>query len=100
MKNSNVTRLTSVGRIATVLCCLLPAWTCLAQRSPATLPYVPFSTSGLVLATTVQEDGKVIVGGYFSSVHGVVRNNLARLNADGSVDETWNPGANDAVRQI
>src|SRR6266571_5164643 len=74
-------------QVATALCCLLLTWTCVAQRSPATLPDVQFSTSGLVLVTTTQEDGKIIVGGYFSSVNGVVRNNIARLNANGSVDE-------------
>ena len=39
----------------------------------------------------VQDDGKVIIGGYFESVNGIPRNNIARINANGSVDETWNP---------
>src|SRR5262249_45063245 len=36
---------------------------------------------------------KVLVGGFFSWLGGVSRANLARLNADGSVDGTFNPGA-------
>src|SRR5947207_8939225 len=85
---------------AAALCCFMIASTSQGQRSPATLPNVRLSTSGLVLAIAVQDDGKVIIGGYFSTVNGVPRSNIARLNANGSVDEAWNPGASDAVRQI
>jgi len=79
---------------------LVLASTCPAQRSPATLPDAHFLTAGLVLAIAQQDDGKVIVGGYFSSVNGVSRTNIARVNADGTVDQTWNPEANGEVRQI
>ncbi len=34
-------------------------------------------------AFAVQPDGKVLVGGFFTSVNGLARTNLARLNADG-----------------
>src|SRR5581483_6767198 len=46
--------------------------------------------------------GKIIIGGDFTQVNGVVRNHIARLNADGSLDTTFNPGAgpNDSVRAI
>src|SRR5204863_715331 len=46
-----------------------------------------------------QPDGKVIVGGNFTTVNGVARNCVARLLADGSLDTTFNPGtgANDVV---
>src|SRR6185369_1741156 len=46
----------------------------------------------------VQPDGKVIIGGDFTIVNGPNRNRIARLNADGSLDSTFNPGtAADAV---
>src|SRR5687768_4928322 len=48
--------------------------------------------NGSVLATAVQPDGKVIIGGSFSTVKGLVRRGLARLNVDGSSDSTFNPG--------
>src|SRR5215468_4404728 len=35
-----------------------------------------------VRAVALQKDGKVIVGGLFSTVNGVQRQNLARLNTD------------------
>ena len=44
------------------------------------------------LSLASQTDGKVLVGGYFTSVNGVARNYIARLNADGSVDGTFDPG--------
>ena len=37
-----------------------------------------------------QPDGELLVGGYFFAVNGIARPHLARLNADGSVDTTFN----------
>jgi trimeric autotransporter adhesin len=43
-------------------------------------------TGSHVSAVAVQPDGKTIIGGSFDSVLGVPRSNLARLNADGTLD--------------
>jgi uncharacterized delta-60 repeat protein len=48
---------------------------------------------GAVKCLAIQSDSKVIIGGLFSSINGVPRNNLARLNSDGTVDLSFNPGA-------
>jgi uncharacterized delta-60 repeat protein len=40
-----------------------------------------------VLASLIQPDGKVVIGGVFAEIDGVFRDNIVRLNADGSVDE-------------
>jgi uncharacterized delta-60 repeat protein len=40
----------------------------------------------------VQPDGKLIIGGFFSTVRGLVRHGIARLNADGSGDRSFAPG--------
>ncbi len=48
---------------------------------------------GSVSAVAVQCDGKVIVGGSFSSIDNISRNGIARLNADGSLDLSFDPGA-------
>lgn len=40
----------------------------------------------------VQPDGKIVVGGNFGTYNGVPRKSLARLNADGSLDETFRTG--------
>ncbi len=42
-----------------------------------------------VNAIALDANGRVIVGGHFTSFNGVVRNSIARLNADGSLDETF-----------
>ena len=59
-----------------------------------------FGTSG-VLATAVQPDGKILVGGVFDRVNGGRRNYIARLNANGVLEGrgTFNPeiGANGFV---
>ena len=46
-----------------------------------------------VLALEVQVDGRILVGGRFSTVGGEARTNLARLNPDGSLDTTFNARA-------
>ena len=46
------------------------------------------------MATAVQPDGKILIGGTFTSVLGVARNNIARLNTDGTLDTAFDPNAN------
>lgn len=46
-----------------------------------------------VMTTAVQSDGKILAGGWFTTYKGVSRNNIARLNADGSLDTSFNVGA-------
>ncbi|HNW70043.1 MAG TPA: T9SS type A sorting domain-containing protein [Bacteroidales bacterium] len=43
--------------------------------------------------TAIQSDGKIIIGGYFDQFNGAQRDHIARLNADGSLDTTFNPGS-------
>ena len=46
-----------------------------------------------VYAMTVQTDGRVLVGGSFSTMDSVRRNFIARLMTDGSLDTSFNPGS-------
>src|SRR5688572_5330133 len=39
----------------------------------------------------VQPDNKIVVGGRFRQVNGINRNNIARLNADGTLDTGFTP---------
>ena len=48
-------------------------------------------TNGTVHIIKKQPDGKLLIGGNFTDVNGVAAGGLARLNADGSVDTTFNP---------
>ena len=57
-----------------------------------------------VYPTNSPNAGKIVIGGDFTAYNGITNfNHLARLNADGSADNTFNPigsGANDSVRAI
>lgn len=58
--------------------------------------------AGSVNTIAVQSDGKIIVGGSFTSYNGTPCNRIVRLNDDGSVDPTFNIGSgfNFAVNAI
>ena len=50
----------------------------------------------------VQTDGKILLGGAFTTLGGggtgtTTRNRIGRLNADGTLDTSFDPGANDSV---
>ncbi|MDP0496966.1 MAG: hypothetical protein Q7Q73_12255 [Verrucomicrobiota bacterium JB024] len=53
-----------------------------------------------IRAVALTEDGKVLVGGDFLEINGVARPYLARLNADGTLDETYTPELDAAVHAL
>lgn len=55
---------------------------------------------GWVTATAVQPDGKILIAGRFSSVLGVTRHDIARLNPDGTLDMGFDPNADFDVNSI
>jgi len=55
------------------------------------------SASGPIGAIVVQSDGKIVVGGGFSSLSGQSRSGLGRFNVDGTLDTSFTPGANSYV---
>jgi uncharacterized delta-60 repeat protein len=61
----------------------------------------PNSTT-VVAASALQPDGKVLIGGSFTEVDGISRNGIARLNADGTLDRSFDSGsgANNLVNSI
>jgi uncharacterized delta-60 repeat protein len=48
--------------------------------------------SQIVYAITLQPDGKILVGGGFTSYNGTAQNYITRLNSDGSIDTSFNIG--------
>ncbi len=56
---------------------------------PTFNPGVGLNAGGTVSQLLLQPDGRVLVAGAFQSINGLARLNLARLNADGSVDPTF-----------
>ncbi len=55
----------------------------------ATLAPTGSGLNSAVRAIGLQSDGGVLVGGFFSSYNGTSRPNVARLNADGSLDTSF-----------
>jgi uncharacterized delta-60 repeat protein len=57
-----------------------------------------------VRAIVIQIDGRILIGGDFTKVNGVILNHIARLNADGTLDANFTAnvgvGANGAVQAI
>src|SRR5207342_943102 len=50
------------------------------------------SINGAVRSVAVQTNGKILIGGEFTTVHGAVRGRIARLNRDGTTDHTFMHG--------
>jgi uncharacterized delta-60 repeat protein len=57
-----------------------------------TLPAVTI-TNGNIFALAAAPGGKILIGGSFRYVNGQPRSGVARLNGDGSLDLSFNPGA-------
>src|SRR5690349_11168836 len=77
-----------------------------ANRTPAFIDdsFNPV-LSGLTaqgLRTLMQPDGKILVTGNFQLANGVLKNSIARYNADGTLDATFNTksGANGSISTI
>ena len=48
-------------------------------------------------AIVVQPDGKILIGGFFTTIDGVTRNYIARLDSDGTLDTSFDLNANSFV---
>ena len=55
------------------------------------------AANNTVSALVVQADGKIVVGGAFTTLGGQPRDRIARLNPDGTLDTAFDPGANGGV---
>lgn len=54
--------------------------------------FIPLSgPNNKITSSTILQNGKIIIQGIFSSYDNIARNNIARLNADGTIDTTFNP---------
>ncbi len=46
--------------------------------------------NGAIFKAVEQADGKIVIGGQFSAYNSIEKNRLVRMNADGSMDESFN----------
>jgi len=51
------------------------------------------NTGAVVYAVALQPNGQILIGGAFNSIGNVTVSNVARLNPDGTLDPTFNPGS-------
>ena len=60
------------------------------------------NANGPIRAVVVQADGKILIGGDFTTLGlpATGRNYIARLNADGTIDPSFNPNANQSIYSI
>jgi len=70
-----------------------------AQPGALDLGFNPGQGTFIVETSSLQEDGKIIIGGHFLQYDGAPRNYIARINVDGSLDTTFQPsiGPNSSV---
>ncbi len=100
-----ITRLTLMLAMSTLI--ITSGILCATNVSAAPGDVDPTFTAGAganstVFAVAVQPDGKVVIGGSFTQVNGVTRTRIARLNADGTLDTTFDTsvGANNGVSAV
>src|SRR5690606_5337296 len=64
--------------------------------------YVEPEFNDYVQSVILQPDGKILVGGNFTTFNGTAQNRIARLNSDGTLDTSFNIGTgfNEWVRRI
>src|SRR5438552_4006219 len=73
-----------------------------AVRGQSALDGYDPNANSTVFVVVVQQDGKTLIGGAFTTLSPnggatVTRNRIARLNPDGTLDTAFNPNANDIV---
>ncbi|MET0229520.1 MAG: Ig-like domain repeat protein, partial [Rhodanobacteraceae bacterium] len=84
-----------------VLLALVGAHAAVAEEPPPlSLPHIDLLTSGAVRAMVRLGDGSLVIGGYFDSINGVPRSNIAKVRPDGTVDPDWNPSADESVASL
>ncbi|HUR59204.1 MAG TPA: hypothetical protein VM029_15920, partial [Opitutaceae bacterium] len=71
-----------------------------AAQLPVFDPSFAPNPNGSLNAAVVQPDGKLVIIGSFSQVAGAARTNIARLNADGSVDLTFTPSVSASLQGL
>ena len=76
-----------------------------AVRGQSALDGFDPNANGIVRVVVVQPDGKILIGGDFTTLSpnggaAVTRNRIARLNPDGTLDPAFNPNANGACQTI
>ena len=74
---------------ASLLCLFLFSFTVFSQKLVVDSSFTP-TINGTVSFLEIQSDGKILIAGEFTTINGMPSHKLARLNADGSLDTSFN----------
>ena len=77
-----------------------PSWNARLNADGTTDTAFSSFPNGSVNAIAIQPDGKIVIGGAFTLVNGAARNRIARLNSDGSLDNTFQNGLTGASSTV
>ena len=88
------------GSLFLFLSLMLLALPVISYSQSANDGFNPSAGGGTVGPIVVQADGKILVGGGFTTIGGAARKRMARLNPDGGIDTGFNPDANNWVSSI
>src|SRR5262249_46275613 len=88
----------AVFKTRTACYCLLAVLATLQQAAfSQTVDAFNPGASDMIYSFVVQPDGRVVIGGSFRTLGGALRYNVGRVNADGTIDPTFNIGTDFAV---
>jgi len=90
---ANIVTASHRTRLGIALVVLTLLWTCDRAQAQSAIDGFEPEPNATVYAVAVQADGKILLGGSFTTVGGATRNRIARLNPNGSLDTGFNPGA-------
>ncbi len=57
------------------------------------LPSSVYGANGSVRAITIQSDGRIVLGGFFTNFNSIAARRITRINYDGTIDSLFNPGS-------
>ncbi len=80
-------------------CLLCTLWLLRAGAATTAVPLSQeqFRVSGSVTYSIPLPNGQLLIAGEFESINGLRQPRLARLNADGTLDQSWHPQLSDEV---
>lgn len=90
----------SRGRLGVLLGVSISTSALADPLAPLALPNLDLVTNGTVSAVAARPGGGIVLGGAFTEVNGVARANLARLNADGTLDIEWAPSTASSITAL
>src|SRR5256714_13126067 len=100
-----ITKLTRKAAVITFPVAMLLVAGAAIVRAQSALDGFDPNANGLIRVIVVQPDGKILLGGDFTTLSPnggapVTRNRIARLNPDGTLDTAFNPNATGSVDTI